>query len=62
MILITAFTPYIEMHILHIISYGTDRENVFNNQELVLLLVIISFILKALILDSAGIPRAGIRF
>ena len=53
-----AYSPHCSLYI----SYGTDGENVFNNQVLVLLLVIISFILKALTLDSAGILRAGIRF
>ena len=52
------YSPHCSLYI----SDGTDRENVFNNQELFLLLLIISFILKALILDSAGILRAGIRF
>ena len=53
-----AYSPHCSLYI----SDGTDRENVFNNQELFLLLLIISFILKALILDWAGILRAGIRF
>ena len=36
------------------ISYGADKENLFNNQEL-LLLVVISFILVPLIFDSGVI-------
>ena len=37
--------------VVHKISYGVDRENLFNNQEL-LQLVIISFILMTLMPDS----------
>ena len=36
----------------HIISYGADKENLFNNREL-LKLVIISFILMILVNDLA---------
>ena len=47
--------PNISVNILqtvvHKISYGVDRENLFNNQEL-LQLVIISFILMTLMPDS----------
>ena len=42
------------------ISYGADKENLFNNQEL-LLLVVISFILVPLIFDSGGILQEEIR-
>ena len=42
------------------ISYGADKENLFNNQEL-LLLVVISFILVPLIFDSGVILQEEIR-
>ena len=42
------------------ISYGADKENLFNNQEL-LLLVVISFILVPLIFDSGVILQGEIR-
>ena len=42
------------------ISYGIDKENLFNNQEL-LWLVTISFILMALMCDSGMILKGEIR-
>ena len=53
--------PIISMHILHTVLYtfytSSAKENLFNNQEL-LYLVIISSILLTLVLDSRGIlPR-----
>ena len=48
---------YIGMHILHTVFYtfpeGLTKENLFENQEL-LWLVIISFILMTLMFDSGG--------
>ena len=52
---INPFHPNISKYILHnfflYVSFGTDKENVLNNQELHWL-VIISFILLALMCDS----------
>ena len=42
------------------ISYGSDKENLFNNQER-LLLVIISFILKTLVFYSVVILRGEMK-
>ena len=56
--------PNISMHILHTVLYTfskvLDKENLFNNQEL-LQLVIISFILSILSCDSVVISYGEIR-
>ena len=57
--------PHINMHILNTvflyIFHGADKENLFNNQEL-LLLVIISFILVTLMVDLGRHSGEKIRF
>ena len=48
------------MHILHTVLSCADRENLFNNQE-VLQFIIIAFILITLMFDSGVILKGEIR-
>ena len=54
------YSQYCSIYISLYISYGANKENLFNNQEL-LWLVIISFILLTLMRDSRVIVFGEIR-